>query len=201
MYRRIIKRIIDLLVSLVILIITSPILLVSIFSLFIANGGTPFFIQERPGLNERIFKIFKFKTMNDSKDKNGNLLSDSERITRIGKFIRKTSIDELPQLINVLKGDMSLIGPRPLLTEYLPLYNDFQRRRHDVKPGITGLAQVNGRNTISWQKKLKLDVYYVNKVSFLLDLQIISETFKKVIKREGISQVGHQTVEKFNGNN
>jgi len=201
MYRRIVKRIIDILVSLVILIISSPILIITILLLFIANSGTPFFIQKRPGINGVIFKIIKFKTMNEAKDKNGNLLPDAERITKIGRLVRKTSIDELPQLINVFNGDMSLIGPRPLLPEYLPLYNEFQRRRHEVRPGITGWAQVNGRNTISWQKKFEYDVWYVDNISLKLDLKILLLTILKVLKAKDINSDSDMTAEKFNGIN
>jgi lipopolysaccharide/colanic/teichoic acid biosynthesis glycosyltransferase len=165
-----------------------------------ANNGKPFFFQKRPGKNERIFKIVKFKSMNDKKDANGNLLSDAERLTRMGAFVRKTSLDEIPQLINVLKGDMSFIGPRPLLPQYLPLYNDFQKKRHLVKPGITGWAQVNGRNTLSWEKKFEYDVWYVNNQSFLLDLKIFLMTIKKVFINEGINQDGQATTETFKGN-
>ena len=165
----------------------------------ITNKGNAFFIQNRPGKNGKIFKIIKFKTMTDAKDTNGNLLSDNERLTAIGTFVRKTSLDEIPQLINVLKGDMSLIGPRPLLTDYLHLYNDFQNRRHEVKPGITGWAQVNGRNAISWDKKFELDVYYVEHLSFWLDLKILFLTLKKVIIREGINAEDSATMEPFQG--
>ncbi len=169
--------------------------------LSINNHGNPFFYQNRPGINEKIFRLVKFKTMNDKKDENGNLLSDSERLTALGKFIRKTSLDELPQLFNVLKGDMSLIGPRPLLVQYLPLYNKFQKRRHEVKPGITGWAQVNGRNAISWQKKFEFDVYYIDHVSFLLDLKILWMTALKVVQRDGINQTDDRPMQPFNGNN
>ena len=200
MYKTLIKRLIDFTLSLIGLVLASPILLIFILLLSFANKGKPFFLQKRPGKNEKIFSIIKFKTMNDAKDKNGNLLSDAERLTKIGKFIRKTSIDELPQLINVLIGNMSLIGPRPLLVEYLPLYNEFQKKRHDVKPGITGWAQVNGRNAISWQEKFNLDVWYVNNISFLIDLKIIILTIKKVIKSEDISSDNSATMEKFKGN-
>jgi lipopolysaccharide/colanic/teichoic acid biosynthesis glycosyltransferase len=167
--------------------------------LFFANNGKPFFFQRRPGKNGRIFLLMKFKTMNDRKDANGQLLPDEQRLTRVGKFIRKTSLDELPQLINVIKGDMSLVGPRPLLVEYLPLYTPFQNRRHEVKPGITGWAQVNGRNAISWESKFERDVWYVDHVSLALDFKIIFLTIKKVFKTEGISQQGHATMPVFTG--
>jgi len=201
MYRHFFKRLFDFFIALIGLIILSPIFIVVTIGLYFANDGKPFFFQSRPGLNERIFKIIKFKTMNDKKDANGQLLSDAERLTPIGSFVRKTSLDEIPQLINVLKGDMAIIGPRPLLIQYLPLYDDKQRRRHDVRPGITGWAQVNGRNAISWTKKFELDVWYVEHVSFLTDLNVFFTTFKKVFKREGISADGHATIEPFNGNN
>jgi len=163
--------------------------------------SNPFFVQKRPGKGGNLFKVIKFKTMNENKDLNGNLLPDAERLTVVGKFIRKTSLDELPQLINVLKGDMSLVGPRPLLIQYLSLYNKEQARRHEVKPGITGWAQVNGRNAISWQQKFEYDVWYVDNMSFALDMKILFLTFKKVFKREGINQEGQATAEPFNGNN
>src|SRR5690606_6315728 len=201
MYKNFFKRFIDFVVALLLLALLSPILIVVTICLFFANNGKPFFFQERPGLNEKIFKIIKFKTMNDKKDKDGNLLSDAERLTPIGAFVRKTSLDEIPQLINVLKGAMSLIGPRPLRTYYLPLYNEVQKTRHNVRPGITGWAQVNGRNAISWTKKFELDVYYVNNISFALDLKIFFLTIKKVFKREGISAEGQATTEAFNGSN
>ncbi|HAU53118.1 MAG TPA: lipid carrier--UDP-N-acetylgalactosaminyltransferase [Sphingobacterium sp.] len=201
MYRHFFKRIFDFCTALVGLIILSPIFIVVTIGLYIANDGKPFFFQARPGLNERIFKIIKFKTMNDKRDSNGELLSDAERLTSIGSFVRRTSLDEIPQLINVLKGDMAIIGPRPLLIQYLPLYDAKQRRRHEVRPGITGWAQVNGRNAISWTKKFELDVWYVDHVSFLTDLKVFFTTFKKVFKREGISADGHVTIEPFNGNN
>jgi len=201
MYRHFFKRLFDFFIALIGLIVLSPIFIVVTIGLYFANDGKPFFFQARPGLNERIFKIIKFKTMNDKKDANGNLLSDAERLTPIGSFVRKTSLDEIPQLINVLKGDMAIIGPRPLLIQYLPLYDDKQRRRHEVRPGITGWAQVNGRNAISWTKKFELDVWYVDHVSFLTDLNVFFTTFKKVFKREGISADGHVTIEPFNGNN
>ncbi|WP_370895439.1 sugar transferase [Chryseobacterium gossypii] len=201
MYRKFVKRLLDFIIALIGLILLSPVFLVVMIGLYFANQGKPFFFQARPGLNERIFKIIKFKTMNDKKDAEGNLLSDSERLTPIGKFVRKTSLDELPQLINVLKGDMAIIGPRPLLPQYLPLYNETQRRRHEVRPGITGWAQVNGRNAISWTKKFELDVWYVDHVSFATDCKVFLTTFKKVFKSEGINQAGQATAEAFNGNN
>lgn len=195
-----IKPLIDFLVCLIALSLLSPILFLVTILLFWANGGKPFFFQLRPGKNAVLFKIIKFKTMNDKKDSNGELLPDHKRLTKIGAFVRKTSLDEIPQLINVLKGDMSLIGPRPLLPEYLPLYNEEQMRRHEVKPGITGWAQVNGRNAISWQEKFKLDVWYVNHVNFSLDLKIVWLTIKKVLLKEGISSATSVTMEKFSGN-
>lgn len=201
MYKNFFKRIIDFLASIFGLLLLSPIFILVTIGLFFANQGKPFFFQSRPGKNERIFKIVKFKTMNDKKDSEGNLLSDVERLTKIGSFVRKTSLDEIPQLINVLKGDMSLIGPRPLRTYYLPLYSEEQKKRHNVRPGITGWAQVNGRNAISWTKKFELDVYYVNSISFSLDLKIFFLTIKKVFVREGINQEGQVTVERFNGFN
>jgi len=200
-YRNFIKPLFDFLLSLVALFILSPVFLLVTVLLFISNRGKPFFTQTRPGKNDRFFKVIKFKTMNEKKDENGNLLPDAQRITPVGKFIRKTSLDEIPQLLNVIKGDMSLIGPRPLLIEYLPLYNDFQKRRHEVRPGITGWAQVNGRNAISWPEKFKFDVWYVDNCSFSLDMKILWLTIKKVIVSEGISQEGQATMEKFKGNN
>jgi lipopolysaccharide/colanic/teichoic acid biosynthesis glycosyltransferase len=182
-------------------VLVSPLFLVLTLFLAIANEGKPFFVQRRPGKNEIIFKIIKFKTMNDKKDSFGNLLSDAERLTSIGSFVRKTSLDELPQLINVLKGDMSLIGPRPLLPQYLPLYNEFQKQRHYVKPGITGWAQVNGRNAISWEKKFEYDVYYVDNISFLLDVKIVFLTIEKVVVQDGINTEGQVTTLKFKGTN
>ena len=201
MYRNWLKPFIDFIVSLLALLILSPVFILATLLLFIANKGKPFFIQERPGKNERIFCILKFKTMNDKRDVNGNLLPDEKRLTTIGRMVRKTSVDELPQLINVLKGEMSLIGPRPLLVQYLPLYNAFQKRRHEVKPGITGWAQVNGRNAISWEEKFKYDVYYVDHLNLALDLKIIIKTVGNVFTSSGISQRGEATVEYFKGNN
>ncbi|KNB61240.1 sugar transferase [Chryseobacterium sp. Hurlbut01] len=201
MYKNYIKRLIDFLVAFFGLLILSPVFIIVTIGLYFANDGKPFFFQARPGLKEKIFNIIKFKTMNDKKDIHGNLLSDAERLTPIGSFVRKTSLDELPQLINVLKGDMSLIGPRPLLPQYLPLYSSVQRRRHNVRPGITGWAQVNGRNAISWTKKFELDVWYVDNLSFITDVKVFVTTFKKVFNREGVNKEGQATTEAFNGNN
>src|SRR5687767_7216556 len=200
LYRNYLKRFFDLIVSLVAFCLLLPLFIVVTALLFIANQGSPFFLQPRPGKKGRIFMVVKFKTMNDKKDAAGNLLSDAERLTGIGKFIRKTSLDEIPQLINVIKGEMSLIGPRPLLVEYLPLYNDRQKRRHEVRPGITGWAQVNGRNAIGWKEKFELDVWYVDNVDFRLDCKIVLFTIMKVLKSEGVSQDGHVTMTKFEGN-
>ncbi len=201
MYRHFIKRFIDFLLSFTGLVIASPVFLLVTILLAIANSGKPFFVQPRPGRHGRIFRIVKFKTMNDRRDVSGNLLPDDQRLTPIGKFVRKTSLDEIPQLINVLKGDMSLIGPRPLLVEYLPLYSLEQSRRHEVRPGITGWAQVNGRNALGWQQKFEHDVWYVDHLTFALDLRILFMTIAKVFKSEGISQQGQATMEKFTGNN
>jgi lipopolysaccharide/colanic/teichoic acid biosynthesis glycosyltransferase len=200
MYKSFFKRILDFILALIGLILLSPLFIVVSIGLYFANQGKPFFFQLRPGKNGVIFKIIKFKTMNDKKDSEGNLLSDEERLTKIGVFVRKTSLDEIPQLLNVLKGEMSLIGPRPLLPEYLSLYTEDQRRRHAVKPGITGWAQVNGRNAISWNKKFEYDVWYVHHVSFFLDLKIFFLTLKKVIVREGINTENTATTERFKGN-
>jgi undecaprenyl phosphate N,N'-diacetylbacillosamine 1-phosphate transferase len=200
MYKIYIKFLIDFTATIVCLLLLSPIFIVVTVGLFFANQGKPFFLQLRPGKNEKTFKIIKFKTMNDKKDSDGNLLSDAQRLTKIGNFVRKTSLDELPQLLNVLKGDMSLIGPRPLLPEYLHLYNKTQKRRHEVKPGITGWAQVNGRNAISWEQKFEYDVWYVNHVSFLLDCKIVYLTINKVFKREGITSENSVSAEAFKGN-
>jgi len=199
MYKTVIKRSIDFVVSLTAIILLSPLILVLIVLLAIANDGKPFFFQKRPGKDEKIFTIIKFKTMNDKKDKEGNLLPDNERITKIGKFVRSASLDELMQLINVVKGDMAVIGPRPLLVRYLPLYSAEQAKRHLVKPGITGWAQVNGRNAISWEEKFKLDVWYVNNLSFRLDFKILMLTIKKVFQREGISSSENDTMPQFMG--
>lgn len=200
MYKKYIKRILDFLAAFFGLLVLSPIFILVTICLYFANQGKPFFFQLRPGKGGKIFKIVKFKTMNDKTDKAGNLLPDAERITPVGAFVRKTSLDEIPQLINVLKGDMSLIGPRPLLVQYLPLYNAHQARRHEVPPGITGWAQVNGRNAISWQQKFDYDVWYVDNISFALDLKILFLTIKKVFVREGISAEGQATMEVFRGN-
>lgn len=201
-YKDGIKRVLDFCIVLSVLLIIWPIfLLIIIWLHFVNRGAGAFFTQERPGKDGKIFKVIKFKTMTDERDANGNLLPDAERLTKVGRFVRSTSIDELPQLINVLKGDMALIGPRPLLPQYLPLYSKEQARRHEVRPGITGWAQVNGRNAISWTKKFELDVWYVDHCSFLLDMRIVFLTIKKVFIREGISQEGQATMEFFNGNN
>ena len=202
LYKDYVKRGLDLLLSLFALILLSPILLITYILLRIANGKDgAFFRQERPGMDGRIFHIVKFKTMNDRRDSSGHLLPDAERLTRIGRFVRSTSIDELPQLWNVLRGDMSLIGPRPLLPQYIPLYNKEQARRHEVRPGITGWAQCHGRNAISWTEKFRLDVWYVDHVSLWVDAKIIFLTIKKVLVREGINEAGQATMEAFNGTN
>ncbi|WP_369906626.1 sugar transferase [Bacteroides sp. AF39-11AC] len=201
-YSFFLKRLIDFLVVFCVLAVIWPILLLVMLWLYFTNKGTGiFFTQERPGKNGKIFKVIKFKTMTDKRDANGKLLSDAERLTKVGRFVRSTSVDELPQLFNVLKGDMALVGPRPLLPQYLPLYSKEQARRHEVRPGITGWAQVNGRNAISWTKKFELDVWYVDHCSFLLDLKIIFLTIKKVFVREGISSDTSVTMEPFTGNN
>lgn len=202
MYSHFLKRILDFLIVFCVLVTIWPILLLLIIWLHFANKGAGvFFTQERPGKNSKIFKVIKFKTMTDERDENGNLLPDEKRLTKIGKFVRSTSIDELPQLINVLKGDMSLIGPRPLRTYYLPLYSKEQMRRHEVRPGITGWAQINGRNNLSWTKKFELDVWYVDHCSFYLDMKIVFITIRKVFIREGISKEGEATTAPFNGHN
>ena len=200
MYRNYFKTLLDKLLSLLGIVLLSPVFIVVFVVLFFYNKGKVFFIQNRPGKNGKIFKIIKFKTMNDKKDAQGNLLSDADRLSVFGKIVRKTSLDEIPQLFNVLIGNMSLIGPRPLLPEYLPLYNSFQNKRHLVKPGITGWAQVNGRNAITWQKKFELDVWYVNHLSFWLDIKIIFLTIKKVFVSEGINAEGEATTIAFKGN-
>lgn len=199
MYINIIKPFFDFIAALFGFILLSPVFLGIYGLLKMVNKGDAFFFQNRPGKNGKIFKIVKFKTMNDARNANGELLSDAERLTKVGSFVRKTSLDEIPQLINVLKGEMSLTGPRPLLTQYLHLYSDFQNRRHEVKPGITGWAQVNGRNAISWDKKFELDVWYVDHCSFSVDLKILFKTILKVIKKEGINAANVATIEPFNG--
>ena len=200
-YHRFLKPVIDTIAALGILLLTLPITLAVTALLLFYNQGKPFFFQLRPGRNGEIFKIIKFKTMNDRRDAQGKLLPDSIRLTPMGSLVRKTSLDELPQLLNVLKGDMSLVGPRPLLPEYLPLYNEHQQRRHEVKPGITGWAQINGRNTISWTQKFDYDVWYVEHISLMLDLKILGLTLLKVIRREGVNSDTSTTMEKFTGNN
>jgi len=201
MYRYFFKRFFDMVIALVGLIVLSPLFLILWIGLLIANKGAgAFFVQERPGKDEKIFKVIKFKTMSDRRDKNGTLLSDSERLTKIGRVVRSLSLDEIPQLINVLKGDMALIGPRPLLVQYLPLYDEVQRRRHEVRPGMTGWAQVNGRNAISWQEKFAYDVWYVDHLSLSLDIKILLKTVEKVFKREGINSQDNATMEPFKGN-
>lgn len=200
MYSKLFKRIVDFILASSGIVIFSPVLLLITLILLLANSGKVFYIQKRPGKMLKIINVIKFKTMTDSKDSNGNLLPDSCRLTSIGKFIRTTSIDELPQLFNVLRGDMSLIGPRPLLIEYLPLYSKYQARRHEVRPGITGWAQVNGRNAISWQQKFEFDIWYVDNISFWLDIRIIFLTIKKVLVREGITSKTSETMEAFKGN-
>ena len=202
MYKHFFKRFLDFWISLIVLIIISPILLLVTFWLHFANKGAgALFFQERPGKDGKIFKVIKFKTMTDERDAEGNLLPDEVRLTKVGRFVRSTSIDELPQLINVLKGDMSLIGPRPLLVQYLPLYSKEQMRRHEVRPGISGWAQCHGRNQISWTEKFKLDVWYVDHLSFMTDLQVIMITIKKVLFREDINSDNDATMEDFDGTN
>lgn len=200
MYKTFIKPFLDFILALIGFLLLSPVFIIVTIGLFFANQGKPFFFQLRPGKDGKIFKIIKFKTMNDKKDEYGNLLPDADRLTKVGSFVRKTSLDEIPQLLNVIKGDMSLIGPRPLLPSYLALYNDFQRRRNEVKPGITGWAQVNGRNSISWEKKFEYDVWYVDHISFALDFKILWLTVLKVLKSEGINEQGQATSEEFKGN-
>lgn len=199
MYRSYLKRIIDFVGAIVGFALLFPLFLVCAISLSITNQGSPFFFQTRPGRYGRLFRIIKFRTMNDRRDAQGNLLPDAQRLTALGKFVRKSSLDEIPQLLNVIKGDMSLIGPRPLLPEYLPLYSPHQARRHEVRPGITGWAQVNGRNAISWEQKFTLDVWYVDHLNFFLDIKVLFLTIKKVFKSEGISQQGHATMPVFEG--
>lgn len=199
MYKNWLKRVFDVGVALFALLILSPIFLLITGILYVSNQGKPFFFQSRPGKDGKLFRIVKFKTMTDARDAEGNLLPNHLRITPVGAFVRRTSLDEIPQLINVLKGDMSLVGPRPLLPDYLPLYNDFQRRRHEVKPGITGWAQVHGRNAISWEQKFTYDVWYVDHLSLTTDLIVLWKTVLKVVKREGISASETVTMERFRG--
>lgn len=202
MYKHFFKRLIDFIIVFTALAVIWPFLLAITIWLHFANKGAgAFFFQERPGKNGKIFKVIKFKTMTDERDAQGNLLPDADRLTPVGRFVRSTSIDELPQLINVLKGDMALIGPRPLLVKYLPLYSPEQARRHEVRPGITGWAQCHGRNAISWKKKFELDVWYVDHISFMTDLKVIFLTIKKVVCREDINQEGEATMEEFDGHN
>lgn len=195
------KRVMDLMVAVILLICCSPILILAALALTLTNNGNIFFMQPRPGLNGRIFKIVKFKTMDDKRDSHGMLLADDERLTKVGEWIRKLSLDELPQLVNVVRGEMSIVGPRPLLVDYLNLYSVDQARRHQVRPGITGWAQVNGRNAISWKKRLELDIWYVDHQSFWLDVRILWMTILKVIKREGVSADGMKTMPRFTGDN
>lgn len=201
MYRQLLKPIGDFIIALLVLILISPVLIIFTILLAFVNKGKPFFFQTRPGKDGKNFKIVKFKTMTDARDREGNLLPDAERLTAVGKLVRKTSIDEIPQLLNVVKGDMSIIGPRPLLPEYLRIYTKRQMKRHDVKPGITGWAQVNGRNAISWAQKFEYDVWYVEHISFWLDLRIVFRTIKKVLISEGINTENMATTEPFNGHN
>jgi lipopolysaccharide/colanic/teichoic acid biosynthesis glycosyltransferase len=200
MYKNLIKFVLDFFISIILFMILLPVFIVVTLLLFFANDGKSFFFQLRPGKNGVPFKVIKFRTMNEKKDKYGNLLSDGQRLTTIGKIIRATSLDEIPQLINVIKGDMSLVGPRPLLMEYLPLYNSFQKRRHEVRPGITGWAQVNGRNAIGWGRKFNYDVWYVDHVNFVLDTKIMWLTVARIFKSEGINSQTSETMEKFTGN-
>lgn len=199
MYKRYIKRPMDFILSLFAIVVLSPVFLVLAILVRIKLGSPVIFQQKRPGLNEKIFTLYKFRTMTDEKDENGNLLPDEVRLTKFGKLLRSTSLDELPELFNILKGDMSIVGPRPLLVQYLTLYNDEQKKRHLVRPGLTGLAQVNGRNAISWEEKFDLDVRYVNNISFLLDCKIILQTIMKVLIREGINSETAATMEPFQG--
>lgn len=201
LYRRYFKRPMDFILSLIAIIVLSPVFLVVAVLVRVKLGSPVIFKQERPGLNEKIFTLYKFRSMTDERDENGELLPDSVRLTKFGKFLRSTSLDELPELVNILKGDMSIVGPRPLLVEYLPLYDEHQRRRQEVRPGLSGLAQVSGRNTISWEEKFNLDVEYVDNISFILDWKIIFLTIKKVIFREGISSNTSVTMEPFRGSN
>ncbi len=200
-YKIYLKRLLDFLTALLILLVLAPVLIISILILVFKNKGKVFFFQERPGINQKPFNIIKLKTMTDKRDINGLLLPDIQRMTKAGSIMRKLSLDELPQLINVLKGEMSLVGPRPLLFKYISLYSPEQLRRHEVRPGMTGWAQINGRNSISWTKKFNLDVYYVDNLSFFLDIKILWMTFLKVVKSEGVNQTAERPMEAFNGNN
>ena len=199
MYKLFFKRFFDFILSLIAIIILSPVYLIVIVLVRIKIGSPVFFTQKRPGKDEKIFKMYKFRTMTNEVDENGNLLPDDKRLTKFGKLLRSTSLDELPELFNILKGDMSIVGPRPLLVRYLPLYNEYQKHRHDARPGFTGWAQCNGRNSISWEEKFDLDVYYVNHITFLLDVKIIFKTVKTVLCREGISSEASATMEEFRG--
>lgn len=201
MYKKFFKRFFDIVLSLLALIVLSPVMLITAILIKIKLGSPVIFKQKRPGKNEKIFTLHKFRTMTDKKDENGNLLPDSERLTKFGKILRSTSIDELPELINIIKGDMSIVGPRPLLVEYLELYSETEKRRHDVRPGLTGLAQVNGRNATTWEERFKYDIEYVNKITFWEDLKIILKTIKKVFVREGISQANSDTMTRLTRNN
>ena len=200
MYKNLFKPILDVVAAIVLMIMMSPVFIIILLILLVVNKGKPFFFQSRPGKERKPFTIIKFRTMNDSRDQQGNLLPDSQRMSAIGKWIRSTSLDELPQLINVIKGDMSFVGPRPLLMEYLPLYNDYQDQRHEVKPGITGWAQVNGRNAITWKEKFDYDIYYIRRISFILDCTIILKTIIKVFNRSDINRSGEITMNRFKGN-
>lgn len=201
MYKQFFKPLIDILFSIIIILILLPVIIVITIILFFVNKGKPFFFQERPGLNEKSFKLIKFKSMTDMKDNDGNYLPDYKRITKIGYFLRNSSLDELPQLFNVIKGDLSIIGPRPLRMEYLQLYNEKEKKRHNVKPGITGWAQVNGRNSITWKQKFEHDIYYVDNISFFLDIKILLLTIKKVLRKDDINKDSTLTMEPFNGSN
>ena len=201
MYKNCLKRVLDFILSLSALIVLAPFLLIFVVIGAIKMKGNPFFTQERPGKDEKIFKLIKFRSMTEEKDKDGNYLPDEVRLTKYGKWLRSTSIDELPELINIVKGDMAIVGPRPLLVKYLPLYNDFQKRRHEVRPGLTGLAMANGRNSLTWDQKFKYDIEYVDNISFLLDVKIILKTIKGVLKKEGVTSPNSATVEEFKGNN
>ena len=197
MYKNFFKRLIDFCLAFMGILVLSPVLIILTIVGAINMKGNPFFVQERPGKNEKVFKLIKFRTMTQEKDENGNLLPDEKRLTKYGVFLRKTSLDELPEILNILIGDMAIIGPRPLLVKYLPYYNEEEKHRHDVRPGLTGYAQVHGRNAVSWDEKLKMDVYYVNNITFIGDIKIFVQTILKVLKREGISQEGNATMEDF----